>query len=1065
MKNVYTCWNLEILADKMIEKILDNWKNPFFSPAIVFTDAKSEQWFKLHWMQKASDKNPVLLNLKTMRLQSFLFDISRPPQYNSPEKIERVCVELVRDVIISKLIEKNPDGSYYFEVLDEPKVASYIKNGNKINNIKLYDFAQQLASLFLDYEDTRPDTLEELFQASLWQAKLRKDIFGSEPDLGFDFGNLHYFSLHQIYNLNKKLNGNVKFNWNFKRPVFIFGFLGLGQLYRKILAEFAKQGDLYVYLQAGNIASEQSSNELINAWGDFGKECLELWGEGTIINHIKAEYSQDSLLHCLQNSIEENKPIQKNQQESDKKSLSLTGAPNRLREIENLHSQICKLLKDGKTQVGDILIVAQNIQDYKIAIEQVFDQNDKNSSDFPSLPYTIADYSADSSLTADAMQLFFSILQKSYLSRSDFFGLLRNSLVQTVRGITDESVSNWSEWTSDLNVYRGKNWQKAASRLLLSRLTDNPVFTDEENYLPYENINSQDNEALYQFLQAIEEMEDWLKLSEKEELTAADIDSIYSFLCRWLKLEDSIPPGMMSESFIFQNIMEEIERQKLMTQSLSNTNGTVIKDCFFFALLDRTSAASLHSANIFSSGVTFANFQANRILPAKYVFFLGLDSKSYPGQDKSNVLDLRSEHYKRNREKGDESIPRKNKNAFLAQLMAAKEGFFISYVNKDLRKDADFFPSSVVNELFSAVFEQDAAGKENIEEKINLDEDRPWKELFTQREFRNKENFLALKRERTEDEELESSEQQELLPDRVSISSVKVYLKDPFQFMASQVFSNDEDNSAEEREEFEPIDFSSLTSSELRKAYVQAKLENAESDFEQKLKDQDLLPQTFFGSVALEKIYRDGENLLEQVKEIYQGNFPIEFEASANLLQKYNEKDWHLTGRLAWYNQNFEDTKKLIITDFSKQKVSISAYVTALALLAGLSKKRNEEYSVSLYSINTENNAKALCFSMSKEEAEGILSAIYYYMFIEAYQTCIPDEMLAKKKAPESLQAFVSNLFSNSGQSGAWSYFAKRKMFDPYKDIGYTSANFAEEYSAAVEHQLTVLGRLHDENK
>ena len=102
---------------------------------------------------------------------------------------------------------------------------------------------------------------------------------------------------------------------------------------------------------------------------------------------------------------------------------------------------------------------------------------------------------------------------------------------------------------------------------------------------------------------------------------------------------------------------------------------------------------------------------------------------------------------------------------------------------------------------------------------------------------------------------------------------------------------------------------------------------------------------------------------------------------------------------------------------------------------------------------------------MSREEAEGILSAIYYYMFVEAYQTCIPDEMLTKKKEPESLQAFVSNLFSNSGQSGAWSYFAKRKMFDPYKDIGYTSANFAEEYSAAVEHQLTVLGRLHDENK
>ncbi len=1034
MKNVYTSWKPDLLADKMISQILSCWKNPFFSPAVVFTDAKSEQWFKLHWLKKAAGKNPILMNLKTMRLQSFLFDISTPPELAADGKIERVNVELLRDVIITRLME-NPD-------LGDKNASSYIQG----SNVRLYDFAQQIASLFLDYEDTRPDNLDELFSACDWQANLRPGELS--------FGKARYLSLNQIYNLNKKENGTVKFNWDFRRPVFIFGFLGVGQLYRKILSDFAGQGDLYVYLQTGETG--QSANELIKAWGGFGAECLELWADDSRPVNFNADYAEDSLLHRVQKSIAAGTPVFKCAPDKADGTISLTGAPNRLREIENVHSKICQLLSEGKAQVGDILIVAQKIQDYKIAIEQVFDQNDKNDTDFPSVPYTIADYSADTSLTGDAMHILFSILQKGYLSRSDVFALLRNSLVQTVRGIADDTVSAWSEWTRDLNVYRGKNWKKAANRLALSRLTDNPVYTEDENYLPYENIYSQDSETLYQFLQAIEELEEWESLADKAELTAEDIDKIYAFLTRWLKLEDSIPPGMIPESFIFQNIIEEIERQKLMTTIAKD--GKVLKDCFCFALLDRTSAASLHSASIFSSGVTFANFQANRILPAKYVFFLGLDSKAYPGQDKTSVLDLRSEHFSRKREKGDESIPAKNKNAFLCQLMAAKEGFFLSYVNKDLRKDADFFPSSVVNELFTSIFGK--VKSEAYEQKINLDEDRPWKSLFTQREFRNKENFLALKADDdgTESEEMQLADEQSLLPDRVSISSIKTYLKDPFQFMAAQVFSKDEDDSAEEREEFEPIDFSHLTSSALKKAYVQAKLESdqANCSFEQKLKDQGLLPERFFGTIALEKIYSEGDLVLANVKDKYLGSMPIEFSGSVNLLQKYNDKEWHLTGRLAWYNQNYIETKKLIVTELHNTRDVIGCYVTALALLAGLPENDSRDYQVELYSIGVKAGKDDDNFSMTREEAQGILSAIYFYMFVEQYQTCIPESLIGDDKI-DSLKKFVGKL---TGQNGKWEYFAKKKMFDAFKDTGYTSANFKEEFSAAKEHQRTVLGRL-----
>ena len=78
MKNVYTSWDLNLLADKMIEKIIASWKTPFDSPAVIFTDPKTEQWFKLRWLKNKAAGKGILMNLKTLRIQQFLFDLVTP---------------------------------------------------------------------------------------------------------------------------------------------------------------------------------------------------------------------------------------------------------------------------------------------------------------------------------------------------------------------------------------------------------------------------------------------------------------------------------------------------------------------------------------------------------------------------------------------------------------------------------------------------------------------------------------------------------------------------------------------------------------------------------------------------------------------------------------------------------------------------------------------------------------------------------------------------------------------------------------------------------------------------
>ena len=78
MKNVYTSWDINLLADKMIEKITECWKSPFNSPAVIFTDPKTEQWFKLRWLKNQAAGKGILMNLKTLRIQQFLFDLVKP---------------------------------------------------------------------------------------------------------------------------------------------------------------------------------------------------------------------------------------------------------------------------------------------------------------------------------------------------------------------------------------------------------------------------------------------------------------------------------------------------------------------------------------------------------------------------------------------------------------------------------------------------------------------------------------------------------------------------------------------------------------------------------------------------------------------------------------------------------------------------------------------------------------------------------------------------------------------------------------------------------------------------
>ena len=146
--------NLEHLADEMIEEISSVWKNPFESPVVIFPDPKLEQWFRLRWMKKKG----VLANLNKSTIDRFLFDIL----VGDNRKLKKLSSEMLANVIMAYLMGKDENGKPNYELIDS-KVADYLtkkvkadSDERKIDEVRLFDFANELAGLFLEYETSRP---------------------------------------------------------------------------------------------------------------------------------------------------------------------------------------------------------------------------------------------------------------------------------------------------------------------------------------------------------------------------------------------------------------------------------------------------------------------------------------------------------------------------------------------------------------------------------------------------------------------------------------------------------------------------------------------------------------------------------------------------------------------------------------------------------------------------------------------------------------------------------------------------------------------------------------------
>ena len=248
-------------------------------------------------------------------------------------------------------------------------------------------------------------------------------------------------------------------------------------------------------------------------------------------------------------------------------------------------------------------------------------------------------------------------------------------------------------------------------------------------------------------------------------------------------------------------------------------------------------------------------------------------------------------------------------------------------------------------------------------------------------------------------------------------------------------------------------------------------MEKETSSLEKELENQNILPDAFFGTEALNSIEAQRDQILSIIQS--DGFLPpdqkIILEDSRNILIRkcppFTDNDWYLCGELAWY---IFSGQRIYTIEINNRENCLLGYVTALALLADLSERENENrYDITLYVISCKDDSgipEPINFSASPKEARFILNRLYMKMFNAHCSKCIPSELLTKDFTKTGSLAQLKNTLEDEHGNTSWKYFSKADLFDKNVHLGYTVDTFKDEWPIACKCQISDILFLNEDN-
>lgn len=677
----------------------DQKQNPLKRPLVVVPNQNLIPWLRLNlpkfdvshlslnieftFLEKAILKIIFQsLNIQTYEEQAALY------QY---ETLKRDCFALLYQK--QKTLLKNfPEIQMYLEEIP-----------------KLYYLSDVLTRYFKDYELNRAEWIKD------WLGQETKTI---PSDLKKDpYWELEKQIYTEIYKDKSKpknlfryleegkslpLNGNLH----------LFCLSNLSGTYIDFLKETALSKDsqlsVHIYQFHNGKTIGKNSEKTKNYLSKFSKPQSYLAKEFAKdnSNKQKSKFMSGGMLSKLKAFLLEETLKVENYLEDQ--TVRVWNAPSVYREVESIaHDILHKIsLSKGKLNLLDFAILVPNMNEYRSAVEWVFDggiyatQKKENLPKLLKIPYSITDLVAkDTSQLYLALSTLFRCIKNDRFEKEDIHSLFKNPLLTGGNDTNDEetplkvldlidSLGSIYEEEKEYNPYTISFGLK---RAVLSMVSDEESAWEEADVVT-KPISS--DKTIIQFVeiwnrikQVQRELKEKILQSPKEERYKnfeSLFQKLFSFEGEWEK-----------ELTYFNQWLKSI-------QSWCQSDWNQTKDFLeMISLLTEEvfSDIPMQRGNYLTEGVTVSLLQPMRPIPFLHVYIAGLGEGKFPGSVDRSRFNLRrydSKPWDLNRREIQESL-------FWESILSAEESITFSYVGKNTLEDKEFEPCSTLFEVMTAM--------------------------------------------------------------------------------------------------------------------------------------------------------------------------------------------------------------------------------------------------------------------------------------------------------------------------------------------------------------------------
>lgn len=627
-------------------------------------------------------------------------------------------------------------------------------------DLRRYQLAEQLATLFSDYSLSRPEmlvawqtglTLQDTRSAAVeaWQRKLYLAIFGP-------FGALHRIAEEtgtQWVTGPELFDRMLAKDLGLPRHIYIVGFSYVPWAHHKIFTRMARAATVHIYsinpcmefwedLQSGwevrlqgrqlkrrGEAEVQLSfgdiddTPALRLWGRPGRENIRLLNElsqcdfdARFVDPGAEGHGPLTMLTALQRDILFRQPERTEPEpdiDPDDDSVRVLGCPSVQRELEVVGNEIWRLVHTDPTlRMNDIaVLISRSDQElYQAHIPAVFGE-------LHDIPHHIVDVPLHSeSRVIEALELLID-LPFGRFTRPELLRILTHPSV--LARYPDVDPSDWIHWSERLGIVHGAdhddhvdtyidkdvfNWQQGIRRLALGAFMaaersgeDKAISFGESAYLP-EELPS-----------------DLLPSAARFALIARSLISDARY-CRTTTM--SLSDWRVFFELLASSYLAPIDddddrnlgrcRDAIETLAAADIDGRPVSYRMACELL-RGELKGLSGAQgeFLAHGVTVAPLLPMRPMPYRVIFMVGLGEGRFPASERESPLDLRAAR----RRRGDVAPRERDRYLFLETLLAARDRLYLSYVSRNEQTGESLQPSSVILELSHILRRGYASGK------------------------------------------------------------------------------------------------------------------------------------------------------------------------------------------------------------------------------------------------------------------------------------------------------------------------------------------------------------------